>query len=190
MLVSNLGYTDYKEVNGVPAQLVGDTYLPSPIRTVHTGKGWYEVYSKEKYIGYLRPGGPNGRFIKEGSNPIDWSATAAAPAPTPAPTPAPAPAPTVTTTPVAPTPVATTPSRTESIPVIGTPAAPTPLAPPTGGPSIIELPGAPMPITDAPSNTAADAAPTTAGMSQWMMWSLIGGAALVMLKGKGKKRAR
>lgn len=45
--------------------LVGDTYLPAGTTTKHVGDGWYQVLHDGKWIGTLRPGGPNGRFINE-----------------------------------------------------------------------------------------------------------------------------
>lgn len=45
--------------------LVGDTMLPAGTTTQHVGNGWYKVLHNGKWIGTLRPGGPNGRFINE-----------------------------------------------------------------------------------------------------------------------------
>lgn len=44
-------------------QLVGDTMLPPGVTFKDKGKGWYEAYHGNQYIGYLRPGGENGRFV-------------------------------------------------------------------------------------------------------------------------------
>lgn len=52
----------WDENNG---RLLGDTYLPPDVTTVDKGGGWYEVYHQGKRVGYLRPGGPNGRFIND-----------------------------------------------------------------------------------------------------------------------------
>lgn len=54
--------TKWDEDNG---RLLGDTYLPSDVTTVDKGKGWYDVMHGGTRIGYLRPGGPNGRFIND-----------------------------------------------------------------------------------------------------------------------------
>jgi hypothetical protein len=71
-LSGTLGYTDYQTRNGVPAQLVGNTYLPSAgLSMVDKGKGWWEVWQNGLYVGYLRPGKKNGLFVAEGS-PVIW----------------------------------------------------------------------------------------------------------------------
>lgn len=50
---------------------VGDASLPSGTTTEHVGKGWYKVLYDGQWIGTLRPGGPNGRFINETGFDID-----------------------------------------------------------------------------------------------------------------------
>lgn len=51
--------------NGV---LVGDTYLPPNVQLEDHGKGWYAVKLPDgTYLGALRPGGPNGRFLHHGA---------------------------------------------------------------------------------------------------------------------------
>lgn len=46
-------------------RLLGDTFLPPDVTTVDKGKGWYDVLHNGQRVGYLRPGGPNGRFIND-----------------------------------------------------------------------------------------------------------------------------
>lgn len=200
-----LGYTDSKIVNGVPAILVGDTYLPAnviitdkgayPTPSTAFGQGktaWYEVWQNGNYVGYLRPGSKNGLFKAEGSQ-IVW-ATPAAPEPVRL-------VPPDVKTPTLPAPQgqkelaisngapAVIP-RAENIPVIQT-AAYTPGS--TTGTSITELPAASalQPLTDAPA--AVDATVQQAGFS-WPMMLLIGGAGLGLLfggkKGRGTRRGK
>lgn len=46
-------------------RLVGDTYLPPDVELVDKGKGWYDVNQGGQRVGYLRPGGANGRFVND-----------------------------------------------------------------------------------------------------------------------------
>lgn len=53
-------------------QLVGDTNLPAGVTTKAVGdKGWYDVNFGDQRIGYLRPGGANGRFVNDTGTNID-----------------------------------------------------------------------------------------------------------------------
>lgn len=92
--------------------------------------------------------------------------------------------PAVETTTVAPAPV-----RAESIPV--TQSSTSSYSSSGGGGSIIELPGSggAAPIEDAPSNTAVDT-PVEAGMSNWLMLSLLGGALFMAVTGKKTSRRK
>jgi hypothetical protein len=52
-----------------PMQLVGDTYLPEGTitRQIEGRRGYYDVFDAQgNRIGLLRPGGKNGRFIRDG----------------------------------------------------------------------------------------------------------------------------
>lgn len=184
--------------DGIAVQLVGNTYLPQGgIRTVATGKGWYEVWQNDKYVGYIKPGGKNGIFVPEGS-PVVWPPKPVAPTvSTPTASTPTVSTPTVNTpvvtTQIAPAPIASTPARTESIPTsasnVAPPTAVSTLAPTAGGQSIIETPLSSAPITDVPSNTAVDTITPASKVPTWILWSAIGGVALVMLK-RGKRRGR
>lgn len=46
-------------------RLLGDTYLPPDVTTVDKGNGWYDVMHEGRRVGYLKPGGPNGKFIND-----------------------------------------------------------------------------------------------------------------------------
>lgn len=189
-----LGAIDEKiNEDGIPVQLVGNTYLPQGgITTNPTGKGWYEVYQNGVYVGYLKPGGKNGIFVPQGS-PVIWPPKPVAPvASTPTiSTPATSTPTTVVNTPVPPAPI-----RTESIPTTATNVAPptavSTLAPASGGSSIIEVPssgsGSSLPIEETASNTAVDAT-ATSSMSPWLLWSIVGGGLLFILK-RGQRRGR
>lgn len=54
--------SQWNQLNG---RLLGDTYLPPDVATVDKGKGWYDVMYGDDRVGYLRPGGKNGRFIND-----------------------------------------------------------------------------------------------------------------------------
>ena len=45
--------------------LVGDTELPAGTTFKEVGKGWYDVNFGGQRIGYLRPGGSNGKFVND-----------------------------------------------------------------------------------------------------------------------------
>lgn len=46
-------------------RLVGDQYLPADVELADKGKGWYDVNQNGARVGYLRPGGKNGRFVND-----------------------------------------------------------------------------------------------------------------------------
>lgn len=56
--------TEWNSANG---KLFGDKYLPPDTTTKDVGGGWYEVWNGGSRIGSLRPGGPNGKFVADGS---------------------------------------------------------------------------------------------------------------------------
>jgi hypothetical protein len=45
--------------------MVGDTELPAGTTTKSVGNGWYDVSFNGQRIGYLRPGGANGKFVND-----------------------------------------------------------------------------------------------------------------------------
>lgn len=214
-----LGYTESKVVNGVPAVLIGDTYLPANVIVTDKGgyptpsadfaankKAWYEVWQNGAYVGYLRPGGNNGRFVVEGS-PVVWP-TIPTPPPVRLETPViapqaqkapevvavvPPPAIIVAAAPVpvpVPAPAPLAPPRAESIPVIQTGTTYVP-ATGGGGSSIIELPTGAPPANAGPADTAEviAATPTQAGMN-WIGWALLLGAGVGLLRGKSRGKRR
>lgn len=44
---------------------VGDSQLPPGATFTDKGKGWYDVNYGGQRVGYLRPGGPNGKFVND-----------------------------------------------------------------------------------------------------------------------------
>jgi len=55
--------TSWDQSNG---RLLGDTYLPPDVQLgPDKGGGWYDVNRDGNRIGYLRPGGANGRFVND-----------------------------------------------------------------------------------------------------------------------------
>ncbi len=60
-----------REFNSANGRLVGDKYLPRDVSVtpVQGKKGVYQVEYDGQYLGYLKPGGPNGRFIQEADLP-------------------------------------------------------------------------------------------------------------------------
>lgn len=184
-----LGATDYK-VNeaGIPVQLVGDTYLPQGgITTVSTGKGWYEVWQNGVYVGHLKPGGKNGVFVASGA-PVVWPSPPAAPPPvsTKSPDVIPAPqsqkVPITTSTP--PPPIQT---RNESIPQTSSSTL-SPSLTPSASNMLFEVPGTALPIEDTASNTSAEVVAPASPMPTWLLWSVIAGGALLVVKGGRRGR--
>lgn len=57
---------------------VGDSQLPPGATFTDKGKGWYDVNYGGQRVGYLRPGGPNGKFVNDTG--IDLSQFAPQPA--------------------------------------------------------------------------------------------------------------
>lgn len=203
--LQGLAGTDTKTVNGVIAQLVGDTYVPAA-GLISDPPGWmtskggnWKMLLNGVYIGTLKQGGKNGRFVADGA-PIIWpTVEKAAPAIS-----APSPpklivdiAPQAQKSPdvqSAPPPIIS--PRSESIPVIQ--SGSTSYIPPSGGgTSLVELPGSAStvpPTNEGPADTAEAAAQGTiqeAGMG-WLGWLLIAGAGYGLIKGKknGKRRRR
>lgn len=43
----------------------GDAQIPQGAKLIDKGKGWYDVNYGDQRVGYLRPGGPNGRFVND-----------------------------------------------------------------------------------------------------------------------------
>lgn len=183
-----LGYVDERlNEQGIPVQLVGNVYLPQGgITFVDKGKGWYEVYQRGAYIGYLKPGGKNGIFVVDGS-PVVWPAP---PAPTPIKAVSTTPAPQAQKVPQMSPPVTVTatpppPLRTENIPSAGSGSS---LFPSVSSGSTITEVSTPPPITDQPSNTAVDVTPAYASMSGWLL--LLVGGGMLMYGTQGKKSQR
>lgn len=59
-----------REFTSANGRLVGDKYLPRDVSVIPTKKkGVFQVEYNGKYLGYLKPGGPNGKFVQEADLP-------------------------------------------------------------------------------------------------------------------------
>lgn len=59
-----------RDFNAANGRLVGDKYLPPDVDVKPTGKkGVYQIEYKGQYLGYLKPGGANGKFVQEAELP-------------------------------------------------------------------------------------------------------------------------
>lgn len=59
-----------RNFNAGNGRLVGDKYLPPDVDVKPTGKkGVFEVSYQGQYLGYLKPGGGNGKFVQENDLP-------------------------------------------------------------------------------------------------------------------------
>ncbi len=60
-----------REFNSANGRLVGDKYLPPDVQVTPDPKkrGVFKVEYDGQYLGYLKPGGPNGRFVQEAQLP-------------------------------------------------------------------------------------------------------------------------
>lgn len=60
-----------RDFNAANGRLVGDKYLPPDVdvKPVQGKKGVYQIEYKGQYLGYLKPGGANGKFVQEAELP-------------------------------------------------------------------------------------------------------------------------